>query len=233
MYANGRTLSVGSVDNIAGLLPFLLSPIAGTTRILTTEPFSIELQHRMIEKYKLTVVENDSYELLLMLKSGLLSRADLTSVRHMIVGGCKIPFAIRKEINSYLPNGNVHIDYGATELGGVSFDYPKFTEKDTVGKLVNGVTVKIVDEQANRCGIDEEGEICVKARFKFLGYFKNQQLTDDVMDREGFFKTGDIGHIDQDGYLFIVDRKKHIIVGETGKFARNFFPNVTIIFKGF
>lgn len=136
MYANGVTLSVGTVDNIAGLLPFLLSPIGGATRILTTEPFSIEMQHRMIEKYKLTVLENDSYELLLMLKSGLLARADLSSVRHMIVGGCKIPFAIRKEINSYLPNGNIHIDYGATEVGGVSFDYPKFTEKDTVGQLV-------------------------------------------------------------------------------------------------
>lgn len=119
MYSNGITLSIGSVDNIAGLLPFLLSPIGGTTRILSTEPFSIEMQHRMIEKYKLTVLENDSYELLMMLKSELLSRADLTSVKHMIVGGCKIPFAIRKEVNSYLPNGNMHIDYGATELGGV------------------------------------------------------------------------------------------------------------------
>lgn len=109
MYANGITLSTGSVDNIAGLLPFLLAPIAGATRILTTEPFSIEMQHRMIEKYKLTVLENDSYELLLMLKSGLLSNADLSSVEHLIVGGCKIAFVMRKEINSYLPNGNVHI----------------------------------------------------------------------------------------------------------------------------
>lgn len=66
--------------------------------------------------------------------------------------------------------------------------------------------------------MDVEGEICVKARFKFLGYFKNQQLTDDVLDSDGFFKTGDIGHIDKDGYLYVVDRKKHIIVGETGKF---------------
>lgn len=119
-------------------------------------------------------------------------------------------------MNSYLPNGNVHIDYGATELGGVSFDYPKFTEKDAVGQLVNGVSIKIIDDQGNRCGIDVEGEICAKARFKFLGYYKNQQLTDDVLDSDGFFKTGDIGHIDKDGYLYIVDRKKHIIVGESG-----------------
>lgn len=191
MYANGVTLSVGSVSGIAGLLPFLLSPIGGTTRILTNEPFSIEMQHRMTEKYKLTVLENDSYELLLMLKSDLLSSVDLSSVKHMIVGGCKIPFHIRREVNSYLPNGNVHIDYGATEVGGVSFDYPKFTDKDTVGILVNGVSVKIISDQGNRCGIDVEGEICVKPRFKFLGYYKNQQLTNEVLDSDGFFKTGD------------------------------------------
>lgn len=98
----------------------------------------------------------------------------------------------------------------------MSFDYPKFTEKDTVGQLVNGAKIKIIDEKGNRCGIDVEGEICVKARFKFLGYYKNPQLTADVMDSDGFFKTGDIGHIDSDGYLYVSDRKKNIIVGESG-----------------
>lgn len=84
MYSNGVTLSFGSVDNIAGLLPFLLSPIGGTTQILSNEPFSIEKQHRMIEKYKVTVLENDSYDLLVMLKGGLLSQVDLSSVKHMV-----------------------------------------------------------------------------------------------------------------------------------------------------
>lgn len=50
-----------------------------------------------------------------------------------------------------------------------------------------------------------------KGRYKFLGYFKNQKLTDPAIDDECFFKTGDIGNIDEDGYLCIVDKKKHVI----------------------
>lgn len=102
---------------------------------------------------------------------------------------------------------------GLTELGTVSIDFPKFSGTQTVGRLTNGVAVKIIDQTGKRCGSNVHGEICVKPRFKFLGYYKNPKLTAETIDDEGFFKTGDIGYFDNDKLLYIVDRKKNIIAG--------------------
>lgn len=129
------------------------------------------------------------------------------------VGGYKIPLSITQEFNSYLPNGSVNNGYGLTEVGyNVSVDFPHFSGKDSVGRIVSGYQIKIVDEQGNRCDVGVSGEICIKSRHRFLGYFKNVGLTEEAIDKEGFFLTGDIGHVDSAGYLIITDRKKNVIV---------------------
>lgn len=76
--------------------------------------------------------------------------------------------------------------------------------------------VKIIDENGQRCGINTNGELRIKPRFKIVGYHKNKQLTEECIDEEGFFMTGDIAHIDQDGFLYIVDRKKFMILHPDG-----------------
>lgn len=197
---------------ITGLIFLLMGTINGATRIATTKEFSPELQMRIIEDYKVTISFHQSYHLVDILKSGLISRTNLSNIKHMVVAGSKMPFNIRKEINSYLPHGSVNILYGLTEMAAtVTADFPNYTDEDTVGRLVNGFTVKIIDEHGNRCGIDVDGEIRLKSRYKFLGYFKNEQLTKETVDEEGFLLTGDVGHIDKDGYLHLVDRKKELI----------------------
>lgn len=174
------------------------------------------MEFRIIREYQVTVVENDAYDILVMLKSDDLQRADLTSVKHWVIGGIKIPFEMRKQFNALLPNGCLHNEYGLVELGGIAMDFPGFSEKDTVGRLLDGFLIKIVDDKGKRCGIDVDGEICVKRRYKFLGYGANEELSQSVYDTEGFFKTGDIGHIDDDGCVYITDRKKDIIVHSNG-----------------
>lgn len=197
---------------ISGLFTILMGTICGGTRVITTEEFSPEMQFRIIEEYKATIVENQSFYLLDMLKSGLLPEANLSSVRCLFVGGFKVPDSIMKEFNRYLPNGSVCNAYGLTEIGyNIAIDYPYFTGKG--GRIMNGFSVKVVDEQNKRCVDGVAGEICIKGRSKFLGYCKNQQLTDDAFDNEGYFMTGDIGRVDsQGGYLHISDRKKNVIL---------------------
>lgn len=147
-----------------------------------------------------------------MAKSGLLPKANLSSVKTLISTGFKIPFSVLDEVNKHLPNGSVSNAYGLTELGdSITIDYPHFSGNDTVGRFVNGYSVKIVNDEGERCGTGVNGEICIKGRVKFLGYYKNQQLTDEAVDSEGFFRTGDIGYIDEKGYLYIADRKKNTI----------------------
>lgn len=146
-------------------------------------------------------------------KSGLLPTANLSSVRHMIMAGATTPFHIREEIHKYLPNGCTNNSYGTTEMcGGGAIEFPGFQGTDTVGRISNAFAVKIVDDDGNRCGIGGIGEVCIKMSQKFLGYYKTPELTAKAVDSEGFFITGDIGYIDKDGYLYLIDRKKEMFV---------------------
>jgi Long-chain acyl-CoA synthetases (AMP-forming) len=78
----------------------------------------------------------------------------------------------------------------------------------TVGHVLENLDVKI----------QEDGEITVKGPSVFKGYFKNEEMTKEVFTEEGYFKTGDIGHIDEEGYLHITDRKKEMFKTSGGKY---------------
>lgn len=216
MYKNAVVFNPSTLSWIIGVMTVILSTLCGAKRIVSCEEFTIEQQLRLINTYGLTLIDNVPNDIIEMLKSGLLPKTDLSSIRHVIVGGYKVPLAILQEFNALLPNGIVHNLYGMTELGDVSIDFPNFSGRDSVGQLVNGIQVKIVDENGERCGINVNGELCVKPRYKILGYLKNKPLTDECIDDEGFFLTGDIAHLDEDGYLYIVDRKKFMILNPEG-----------------
>lgn len=209
LYANEVILCPTSLFWISGLFTNLMGTICGGTRIITTEQFSPKRQRQIIMDFKVTVVEYSSFHLLSLLKSGLLSKSDFSSVKHVFVGGSRLPSSIIEEFNSYLPNGNVNNGYGLTEIGyNIAIDYPKFTGRG--GRLTNGFSVKVINENGNQCGPGVYGDILIKGTYKFLGYFQNKELTDQAIDDDGFFKTGDIGFIDEAGYLFIADRSKRI-----------------------
>lgn len=168
----------------------------------------------MIEKYRATaVVYCSPIYLIDALKGGHLSKSAMSSVRHMLISGRRTPSSILQEISSYLPNGHVNNGYGLTEAAAwVTIDYPICSGNETAGRLLNGFMVKIVDGNGDRCGINVEGEICIKDRYKFLGYLGNNELFNEAIDNEGFFLTGDIGRFDENGLLYITDRKLDVIL---------------------
>lgn len=186
--------------------------MCGATRIITTDAYSPELQLRLVEQYKVTWALNASHHLLLMLKNKNFSTTDLSSMRIQFVTGSKVPLHVLTEMSYQLPNGNVSVVYGLSETcGPVSGDYSEPSGRDCVGRLLSGVKIKVTDDQGNRCGPNVDGEICIKVNYKFLGYYGNQSATDELFDNNGYLMTGDIGHFDDDGYLYIVDRKKDLL----------------------
>lgn len=113
-------------------------------------------------------------------------------------------------MNHFLPS-SIYVGYGMSEAAGIiTLNYPE-PRPGSVGQLVNGITVKIIDSNDNRCSIGKDGEICFLLQHPFLGYYGDADSTNATLDSDGWLHSGDIGHFDEDGYLFIVDRLKDIL----------------------
>ncbi|MGI6622585.1 MAG: AMP-binding protein [Clostridiaceae bacterium] len=107
--------------------------------------------------------------------------------------------------------------YGITECSPlVSCNRNKYQKKGSVGIPIIGEQIKIKDPDENG-----EGEICVKGPNVMLGYYKDPEATAQVFDEEGYFKTGDYGRLDEEGWLYITGRLKNIIILSNGK---NVYP---------
>lgn len=208
-------LCMSTLDWWSGIFTLLLGTISGSKRIITKQRFSPEVQLRLIEQYKATLMLNVTHQMIFMLRCEKIQNTDLKSIKVFIVGGTKVPNRAAIEFSKYLPNGQIRIGYGLSEVSGAIstklLQSLQSGEDDSVGNLTYGVRAKIVDDNGNRCGIDIDGEICVKFNYEFLGYYGNQAATDEIIDSEGFLKTGDIGHFDNTGSLHFVDRKKELL----------------------
>lgn len=150
-----------------------------------------------------------SHCLVLTLKCEQFYSANLSSVRMIFSGGSKLSISTALEMLKYLKKGRVMQMYGMSEVGGSISASLVSTEQDTsLGKLLYGIQAKIIDDDGNRQGINECGEICLKAKFKFLGYICNEEATKNAIDSDGFLMTGDVGYFDDVGNLYLIDRVK-------------------------
>ncbi len=107
--------------------------------------------------------------------------------------------------------------YGITECSPiVSINRDKWIKKGSVGQHINTVQVKTVNNNE-----DGEGEICVKGDIVMMGYYNNPEANAQVFLEDGWFNTGDIGKVDEDGFVYITGRKKNLIILDNGK---NVYP---------
>ena len=113
--------------------------------------------------------------------------------------------------------------YGLTETSPVASTngYGKLARLGTVGIPVPGTAFKVIDDDGHELPVGERGELCIKGPQVMKGYWQRPEATAEVMDAEGWFKSGDIAVIDPDGFVRIVDRKKDMIIVS----GFNVYPN--------
>ncbi len=199
----------------------------GITTVLMERFVPIELL-RNIQKYKLTcfwLVPSMYYAILQMNE---FEKFDLTSLRWVVVFGAPSSPTLLKRFHQYCPNAAFLNGWGMTETMGPTIVLPMGSDNlASIGKPMPWVEVKIVsaeggslpDRQAGASGGDENdkelpvgsiGELAVKSWIVMAGYYKDPQLTAEVM-RDGWLHTGDLARIDEQGFVYIVGRKKEML----------------------
>jgi long-chain acyl-CoA synthetase len=151
-----------------------------------------------------------------MLNCDARESADVSSLRACMSGGAAMPVEVMKEFEEAF-GCEVLEGYGLSETSPVaSFNHPGQERKPgSIGTPIEGVEMKVVDEDGKDVeGTGEEcvGEIAIKGHNIMKGYWNKEDATQEVLDDEGWFRSGDMAYVDDDGYFFIVDRKKDMII---------------------
>ena len=146
---------------------------------------------------------------------GLLARLSLDTNRICICGGGPLPASTFKMFNQ------LGIDfvqgYGLTETSPiVALNPTEAYREESVGKMIPGTETRILDPDEDGCG-----EIAIRGSMVMKGYFEDDEATKDTFTEDGFLKTGDVGYLDDENYLYLTGRAKSLIVTEGGK---NVFP---------
>jgi acyl-CoA synthetase (AMP-forming)/AMP-acid ligase II len=141
---------------------------------------------------------------------------DLSSLRLAVTGAAAVPVEMIRRMREELTFETIVTAYGLTEsTGTVSIcrpdDDPE-TISHTSGRAMNGVEVRIVDDVGNEVPRGEPGEIVCRGFNVMLGYFEDEAATREAIDPDGWLHTGDIGVMDERGYLQITDRKKDMFI---------------------
>jgi fatty-acyl-CoA synthase len=141
---------------------------------------------------------------------------DLSSLRTGIMAGAPCPVEVMKQVIERMNMSEVLIAYGQTECSPVnhmtSFDDPLQKRVETVGQAGPHLEVKLLDERGRIVPIGEPGDICTRGYAVMKGYWNDPQQTAETVDEEGWLHSGDIGVMDEEGYVQVVGRIKDMII---------------------
>jgi long-chain acyl-CoA synthetase len=138
---------------------------------------------------------------------------DVSCLRACVSGGSAMPVEVMRAFEEAF-DAIVLEGYGLSETSPVaSFNHPDRERKPgSIGTPIEGIEMKVIDEQGQDVPQGEVGEIAIRGHNVMKGYWNRDDATREVMDDDGWFRTGDMAHVDEDGYFFIVDRKKDMII---------------------
>jgi acyl-CoA synthetase (AMP-forming)/AMP-acid ligase II len=192
----------------------LITHMLGGT-VIVQRRFDPEGTLRLIDEHQITsaFMVPTMLNRITSLPEEILERYDLGSMRTLSVGAAPFPYPLKRKTVDLFPNPCVFEFYGATETGFNTIMAPEdqLRKPGSCGKFSVGNEWKIVDEEGKDVATGEIGELYVKNPILISGYYKNKQATDECLD-DGFFSVGDMAKVDEEGFLYIVDRAKDMII---------------------
>ena len=202
--------------HVTASIPLVLQSFAIGRKLVLMPKWDAEEAMRIIEKERISYFVGVPLMSIELATHPNRHKYDLTSCTAFAAGGAPRPVDHVKKIRKEMSWGYPLLGYGLTETNGVGCGNftDNYLEKPTsTGPATKPlVEVQMLDDDGNVLPQGERGEVGIRTIANFNGYWNNEQSTRDAFTADGFFRTGDIGYLDEDGYLFIVDRKKDIII---------------------
>jgi long-chain acyl-CoA synthetase len=150
--------------------------------------------------------------MLQILLSEPLEDYDLSSLRYLSSGGAPLAPETEQAFRRRVPSVSIRQGYGLTETAALISTNPAEHERQgSVGVPIKGTEIEIRDDHGRPLPAGEIGEICCRSPGVMRGYWRSPEATEEAL-RDGWLQTGDVGYLDEQGYLFIVDRKKDLII---------------------
>ncbi|HMN48834.1 MAG TPA: long-chain fatty acid--CoA ligase [Ignavibacteriaceae bacterium] len=225
----GLRLDLHSSDHTQSFAPFfhtggwnvLFTPFLhhGASHTLLTQ-FDADLILQLMEKEKATILFGVPTMLQMMADSPYFNKVDLSSVRYAIVGGAPMPIPL---INIWHKKGVfIRQGFGLTEVGPNCFSLHQddaIRKKGSIGFPNFYIDAKIMRDDKTECAVNEVGELWLKSPVVTPGYWQNEKATTESIT-DGWFHTGDLVKQDEEGYFYVVDRKKNMFISG----GENVFP---------
>jgi long-chain acyl-CoA synthetase len=203
-------LHAGSIVFNGAFLTLMPSMYVGATYILQ-ESFQPKEFIETIERERVTHVKMVPSQIVAMINAPEFSAAALASLEMIGSVGAPLHLEHKEKLNSVLP-GRFYELYGLTEGFVTILDKNDYAAKpNSVGTPPPFFEMRIVDEEGNDAAVGEPGEIVGRGPALMPGYYKRRDLTDQAIV-DGWLHTGDLGYVDEDGFLFLVDRMKDLII---------------------
>lgn len=200
--------------HVYGTVVMNLSFMLGLTFVLL-EKFDTQQALEAIQRHKVTIIDGVPTMFLYMLAHPDFDKYDLSSLRAAVVGGQAMPPAKSKDWFERTGTEVLEL-WGMTELAGPGIMQHSYCENrlGSVGIMMPFMHGRIADpvDPSKTMKTGEVGELVVKGPLNMLGYYGNEQATHDTIDADGWLHSGDLGKMDEDGYIYIVDRKKDMIL---------------------
>ena len=202
--------------HVTGEVPLFLQSYAIARKLVLMPKWDAEEALRLMDTEKVTYfvgVPLMSYEIATHPNR---DQYDLSSCKSFAAGGAPRPLEHVNKIKEAFPGGFPLLGYGLTETNAVgcgNFNENYIAKPGSTGRASQPlVEVSILDDDGNPVAQGDVAEVCIRSVANFRGYWNNEEATSKAFTADRFFRTGDLGYLDEDGYLYIVDRKKDIII---------------------
>ncbi|MER6068999.1 4-coumarate--CoA ligase family protein [Streptomyces sp. NPDC001817] len=212
-----RILAVLPFFHIYGLTALMNAPLRKGATVVVLPRFDLETFLAAIENHRITGLYVAPPIVLALAKHPAVARYDLSSLKYVISAAAPLDAHLARACSQRLGLPPIGQAYGMTELSPgthvVPLDRLHDAPAGTVGRLIAGTEMRIVslDDPDKDLGTGESGEILIRGPQVMKGYLGRPDATAALIDTDGWLHTGDVGHVDEDGWLFVVDRVKELI----------------------